>query len=119
MLVLCATVTRAFVPVGFMPIATHGQTRMMFCPGHMASGDSGSPGPPGDETGARKHPCAYAVSAGGAPLRATPALSAGAFEVPCFAAALAPHWVADAPRRYAAPRGPPRAAWALVVRGWR
>ena len=106
-LVLFATLVRALVPVGFMPMAHDGQTHMMFCPGHMASAPQGQADPSGSAPAAKEQPCSYAVSAGAAPVVAAIDLNLG-YAAPSFARSVLPaNPTVEPPRRYAAPRGPP------------
>jgi len=109
-LALIAVVARALVPVGFMPMVSHGETRIMFChdgmPGHAAAADPASH----SGHGTTEQPCSYATSAGAAPLPATIDFSLThaapeAADAPVVIPALIP-----APARHAAPRGPPAQA---------
>ena len=103
-LALLALLGRALIPVGFMPVASHGATHLMFCHGGAAHA-------PAAGQGRTRHgaeaPCSYALSGGPALLAelTLPPLAALPDAQPEVAALPGPR--ASAPPRHAAPRGPP------------
>jgi len=105
---LVASLCRALIPVGFMPMTVNGETRMMLCDGgasrHMQPGHSGS-------HSTHLTYCPFAQSASPAPLPAALQGSIIRLDSPLNAPPLeqeSSH--PNPPPRYSSPRGPPRSS---------
>jgi hypothetical protein len=108
-LALVAVISRALIPMGFMPIVVNGETQLRFCSGVAGAAHLDEHGQPGS-TSTADAPCAFAVSGGAAPIPTaihfTLAHVAPLLAVPLVDQSTLP----EAPPRYTAPRGPPSLA---------
>lgn len=99
---------RALIPVGYMLDAAHGHAQLSFCGASSASGAPDSPG--GHQGPAGDAPCAFALSAGAAPLPVLPALAPLLLTVSPTVKPYGFVLPASPPHRHAAARGPPSLA---------
>lgn len=109
-LALVAVISRALIPMGFMPIVVNGEAQLRFCTGGAGGAthldQHGQPG----STSTADAPCVYAVSGGAAPIP-TAIHIAHAHAAPRLAVPLADQSaLPEAPPRHTAPRGPPSLA---------
>jgi hypothetical protein len=108
-LALVAVISRALIPMGFMPIVVNGEAQLRFCSGVAGGTDLAHHAHPGS-TSTADAPCVFAVS-GGAAAIPTAIHFALTDVAPRLAVPLAEQsTLPEAPPRYTAPRGPPSLA---------
>jgi hypothetical protein len=108
-LALVAIISRALIPMGFMPVVVNGEAQLRFCSGVAGATDLIQHAHPGS-TSSADAPCVFAVSGGAAPIPAAVHIAV-AHVAPLLTVPLAEHSILpEAPPRYTAPRGPPSLA---------
>jgi len=104
---MIAAMSRAMIPVGFMPAVIDGHAQLVFCDGHaVGTTHHGQHGPAGSSSTADS-PCPFALSGGAAPIPSIVNVARAHVVPPVVTKAAEQSPLPEAPRRYSAPRGPP------------